>query len=272
MTPATAANESASTRTAASTERVWPRPRRRSNRTRGAISKLKIMARVMGTNTPRAKYSRASTDTVAMIPKARSRFASGDGSGTGEAGESMRYILIFRRGATRRMPRRQGQIADGLCGAWRPPSLPFELHADPADVRSAGAPTPLVEVCSAPAFNANNCRTARTIIRCAHEGAREQAFPFQAHAGLRQLCIGCRPVISQQSQQRCRVAHIRQRRFQPALGFLNFGPGRVEQVIRQPIDPGAEFSAGAAHTFIDAEPLAVREDQVEAVVAGTHAA
>ena len=49
----------------------------------------------MGTNTLRAKYSRASIDTVATIPKARSRFASGDGLGTEETGESMRYILIL---------------------------------------------------------------------------------------------------------------------------------------------------------------------------------
>jgi hypothetical protein len=95
MTPATAANDSANTSTAANTERVCPRPRRRSVRTRGAINKLKIMARVIGTNTPRATYSMANTDAVAMTPKARSRFASGKGPGTEGAGDSMRYILTL---------------------------------------------------------------------------------------------------------------------------------------------------------------------------------
>ncbi len=82
MTPATAANDNASTSTAASTDSVWPRPRRRSTRTSGAINRLRMIARVMGTNTSRAKYSSANTEAVAMIPRARSRFASGEESGT----------------------------------------------------------------------------------------------------------------------------------------------------------------------------------------------
>ncbi len=72
MTPATAAKENAITTTAASTDPVWPSPIRRSARTNGAINRLRMTARVMGTSTPRAKYSRASTVAVVMIPRARS--------------------------------------------------------------------------------------------------------------------------------------------------------------------------------------------------------
>ena len=95
MTPATAANKKANTTTAASTDQVCPRPMCRSARTKGAINRLKITASVMGTSTSRAKYSNASTVAVAMIPRARSRIASGGGSGKEEAGDAMRYIRIL---------------------------------------------------------------------------------------------------------------------------------------------------------------------------------
>lgn len=76
ITPATAANENASTSTAASTDQVWPNPSRLNARTSGAINRLKMTASVIGTSTPRAKYSSASTVAVAvavvMIPSARS--------------------------------------------------------------------------------------------------------------------------------------------------------------------------------------------------------
>jgi hypothetical protein len=94
MTPATAAKEKANTSTAASTDRVCPRPMRRNTRTNGAINRLKMTAKVIGTSTSRAKYSNANSVAVAIIPKARSRLTNGKGSGA-ESGGSMRYIRIL---------------------------------------------------------------------------------------------------------------------------------------------------------------------------------
>jgi hypothetical protein len=62
---------------------------RRNARTIGAINRLKMNARVIGTKTSRAKYSSAKTAAVAIIPTARSRIcgvgrtavASGDAMG-----------------------------------------------------------------------------------------------------------------------------------------------------------------------------------------------
>jgi len=94
MTPATAANEKPSTSTAASTDRMCPKPMRRSTRTSGAINRLRMTAKVIGTKTSLPKYSSANSVAVAIIPRARSRLGSGNGSGA-ETGWSMRYIRIL---------------------------------------------------------------------------------------------------------------------------------------------------------------------------------
>jgi len=73
----------------------------RSVRTSGAINKLNMIARVIGTNTSRAKYSSANIVAVAIIPKARSRIASGAGPGADETGDAMRYIRILPGEVTR---------------------------------------------------------------------------------------------------------------------------------------------------------------------------
>src|ERR1700722_2805775 len=67
---------------------------RRNTRTKGAISRLRMTARVIGTKTSRAKYKNASTVAVAIIPRARSRIGS-DGSGADVVGDAMRYIRIL---------------------------------------------------------------------------------------------------------------------------------------------------------------------------------
>ncbi len=90
ITAAMAPTDSASTITAASTERVCPSPMRRNARTSGAINKLKIKARVIGTSTSRAKYNSASKVAVAMIPNARSRVDTL--GGTAGASEVMRHF------------------------------------------------------------------------------------------------------------------------------------------------------------------------------------
>ena len=92
MTVANRLNDSTKINTAVSTEPVWPNPSRRNARTRGAIKRLKMMARVTGTSTSRAKYSSASTVAAAITPKARSRFEGAGGSRTGESMDVMRYF------------------------------------------------------------------------------------------------------------------------------------------------------------------------------------
>src|SRR3984893_7752662 len=92
MTAPIAPNDSTNTRTAANTDSVWPRPNRRSARTSGAINRLRMNARAIGTNTSRAKYKSANNVAVAMIPSARLAIAGADGSRAGESVDDMPYF------------------------------------------------------------------------------------------------------------------------------------------------------------------------------------
>ncbi len=55
MMVATAPNDAANMITTASAAHVWLRPKRRRPRTKGAISRLRMNASVIGTSTSRAK-------------------------------------------------------------------------------------------------------------------------------------------------------------------------------------------------------------------------
>src|SRR5258707_298564 len=181
MTAAIAPNTSANTSTAASTDSVCPNLRRRSARTSGAINRLRIKARVTGTSTSRAKYSSASTVAVAMIPNARSRIGVAGGSRAGGSADTMPYF-------------------DTETGSSDESSLQLELKADRADLRARRIPGPLIKACAAAPINAHQRRAARTIIRRAHKGARQQALPRQPHAGARQLIIGRGFIVAQQRE------------------------------------------------------------------------
>src|SRR6185437_13468664 len=139
-------------------------------------------------------------------------------------------------------------------------SLQCEVETGRAALCPVGVPTPFIKVCSAPGINANYRRATRTVVRGAHEGAREQALPRKAESGLRQLPIGRRSIIAQQRQKRRRSGRVAKCFREAALGVLYLGPGGVEHVIRQSINAGPELAPRLQRTLVDAQVHAVRED------------
>ncbi len=109
-------------------------------------------------------------------------------------------------------------------------------------------------------------RTARAVVRAADEGGRQQPFPLEADAGGRQGGVGM------SRSRRAAGGRAQFRRAGPSARFpapscqRRLWPGRVEQGVRQAIHARRQFVALHRDIAEGNQPLAVTEQQVEAVV------
>ena len=92
-----------------------------------------------------------------------------------------------------------------------------------------------------------------------------ESMRSKADAGARQRCVGGGAVVAQEFAQWRVVGQGPQRAGKAGFAGRDLGPGGVEQMIGEGVDAGLEDARAAAGALVDAEAVAIRNKQVEAL-------